>query len=138
MSDVFISYAHKDKEFVHKLHQALEGSGRAPWVDWSDVPLTAKWREELFAAIESADTFTSVISPASIASKYCKEELNYAVENNKRIVPIWHRDVKDEAVPEDLAAHQYIYFREGKDDFEESFEALIILPEDLLYDIIRD
>jgi hypothetical protein len=28
MADVFISYSHKDKAFVRKLHQAIEAEGR--------------------------------------------------------------------------------------------------------------
>jgi hypothetical protein len=39
------------------------------------------------------------------------------------MVPLWHRDVSDEEVPPDLAAHQYVYLRE-EDDFEEAFERL--------------
>jgi hypothetical protein len=40
------------------------------------------------------------------------------------MVPLWHRDVADEEVPPELAAHQYVFLRE-KDDFEDSFERLL-------------
>lgn len=39
MADVFISYAHKDKAFVQKLHDALVANKREAWVDLEDVPM---------------------------------------------------------------------------------------------------
>jgi hypothetical protein len=82
------------------------------------------WKEEVFSAIDNADSFAAVISPDFIVSKPCQEELDHAAHDNKRMVPLWHRDVADEEVPPDLASHQYVYLRE-KDDFEESFERLL-------------
>jgi hypothetical protein len=124
MADVFISYAREDQDFVRRLQDALEEHKRKTWVDWKDIPLTAKWKEEVFSAIDNADSFAAVISPDFIVSKPCQEELDHAAHDNKRMVPLWHRDVPDEKVPPDLAAHQYVYLRE-KDDFEDSFERLL-------------
>src|SRR5215208_4125924 len=124
MADVFISYAREDQQFVRRLQNALEEHNRETWIDWKDIPLTAKWKQEVFSAIEQADSFASVISPDFIVSKPCQEELDHATHDNKRMVPLWHRDVADEEVPPDLAAHQYVYLRES-DDFEDSFERLL-------------
>jgi hypothetical protein len=124
MADVFISYAREDQDFVRKLQDALEEHNRKTWIDWKDIPLTAKWKEEVFSAIDNADSFAAVISPAFIVSKPCQEELDHAAHDNKRMVPLWHRDVADEDVPPDLSAHQYVFLRES-DDFEDSFERLL-------------
>src|SRR5215203_3226186 len=124
MADVFISYAREDQDFVRELQDALEEHNRKTWIDWKDIPLTAKWKEEVFSAIDQADSFAAVISPDFIVSKTCQEELDHAAHNHKRMVPLWHRDVDDEEVPPDLAAHQYVYLRES-DDFEDSFERLL-------------
>src|SRR5215212_1335941 len=124
MADIFISYAREDQQFVRKLQDALEEHKRNTWIDWKDIPLTAKWKEEVFSAIENSDSFAAVISPDFIVSKPCKEELDHAADDNKRMVPLWHRDVADEEVPPDLSAHQYVYLRES-DDFEDSFERLL-------------
>src|SRR5215207_4265239 len=124
MADIFISYAREDQDFVRRLQDALEEHNRNTWIDWKDIPLTAKWKEEVFSAIDQADSFAAVISPDFIVSKPCQEELDHASHDNKRMVPLWHRDVDDEEVPPDLAAHQYVYLRE-KDDFEDSFELLL-------------
>src|SRR5215217_1843832 len=124
MADVFISYAREDQQFVRKLQDALEDHKRNTWIDWKDIPLTAKWKEEVFSAIDNSDSFAAVISPDFIVSKPCKEELDHAAHDTKRMVPLWHRDVADEDVPPDLAAHQYVYLREN-DDFEDSLERLL-------------
>src|SRR5215207_3804967 len=124
MADIFISYAREDQDFVRRLQDALEEHNRNTWIDWKDIPLTAKWKEEVFSAIDQADSFAAVISPDFIVSKPCQEELDHASHDNKRMVPLWHRDVDDEEVPPELAAHQYVFLRE-KDDFEDSFERLL-------------
>jgi WD40 repeat protein len=124
MADIFISYAREDQDFVRRLQDALEAHNRKTWIDWKDIPLTAKWKEEVFSAIDQADSYAAVISPDFIDSKPCQEELDHAAHDNKRMVPLWHRDVADEEVPSDLAAHQYVFLRES-DDFEDSFERLL-------------
>ena len=71
MSDLFISYSRKDKEFVHKLHDALAAQKRDVWVDFEDIPLASEWRDEIFtlasgepAAIKSRKTVSaSVLRP---------------------------------------------------------------------------
>jgi WD40 repeat protein len=124
IADVFISYSRRDEAFARRLRDRLEERKRKTWIDLEDIPLTAKWLEEVYAGIEKADTFAFIISPDSVESDFCKLELAHAVKNKKRIAPIWHRDVDQKDIPSDLSSHQYIWFRE-KDDFEKTFQKLI-------------
>ncbi|MBD0336213.1 MAG: TIR domain-containing protein [Cyanobacteria bacterium Co-bin13] len=125
MADVFISYSRKDKDFVQVLHQALIESQYETWVDWEGIPLTADWWEEIKAGIDAADTFVFVISPDSIASKVCGEEVDYAVAGQKRLMPIVRRDGFDMAqVRPALGRHNWLFFREA-DDFKAAFQSLI-------------
>jgi hypothetical protein len=78
MTDVFISYSRRDKEFVEVLHKALEASCFRSWIDWQDIPPTSEWWKEIEAGIEEAHTFIFIISQDSLASKYCQEELEYS------------------------------------------------------------
>ena len=78
MTDVFISYSRKDKAFVQQLHNTLITQEREVWVDWADIPLTSDWWAEIKAGIESAHNFIFVISPDSITSEVCDQELNHA------------------------------------------------------------
>ena len=93
MADVFISYSRKDEPFVRRLYGALVDAGRDVWVDWEDIPLTADWWREIQTGIEAADIFLFVISPDSARSQVCYNEVDHANKNNKRIVPIVHRDL---------------------------------------------
>ncbi|MBD1999183.1 toll/interleukin-1 receptor domain-containing protein [Leptolyngbya sp. FACHB-541] len=125
MADIFISYSRRDKEFVRTLHRALSQSQRDTWVDWEDIPVTAEWWKEIEAGIEGADTFIFVISPDSVASKICYQEVEHAAKLNKRLFPIVRREgFAIERVHEALQKHNWLFFRE-EDDFDYTFETLI-------------
>jgi DNA repair exonuclease SbcCD ATPase subunit len=125
MADIFISYSRKDKEFVRTLHQALSQSQRDAWVDWEDIPVTAEWWKEIEAGIEGADTFIFIISPDSVASKVCYQEIEHAAKLNKRLFPIVRREgFAIEQVHEALQRHNWLFFRK-EDDFDPAFETLI-------------
>ena len=125
--DIFISYSRCDKTFVRKLYDAFVAHDRSAWVDWEDIPAYAYWREEIRTGILSADAVLFIISPDSIESLECNKELEYAIAQNKRLLPIIHRDI-------DRAAHHTIKPEIGEinwfslretDDFEQAFQGLL-------------
>ena len=124
MPDVFISYSRKDKEFVARLKEALEDQQREAWLDTKDIPPTAEWLQEIYTAIEKADSFVFIISPEVLGSEVCQQELSHAVKHHKRLIPVVRRDVDPKDVPDLLARLHWIFFREG-DDFHEAFNALL-------------
>ncbi len=112
MADVFISYSRVDQDFVRVLHQALAQSQCDAWVDWEDIPLSADWWKEIQAGIDAANTFIFVISPDSLKSEVCRQEIDYAVANHKRMMPIVWRDGFDRTlVPPALGKHNWLFFR---------------------------
>lgn len=125
MTDVFISYSRKDKEFVQKLHAALQQCHRDTWVDWQDIPITADWWLEIEAGIEGANTFVFIISPDSVTSKVCHQEIEYAVKHNKRLVPLVQREnFEMMQVHPALSKYNWLFFRDV-DDFTSAFQTLI-------------
>lgn len=124
MADVFISYAREDQDFVRQLHQALAQSNRETWVDWQDIPLTAQWWQEIQRGIEAADSFVFIISPDSIASEVCRDELEHAIAHNKRLIPIVRREAASQRVHEALASHNWLFMR-SDDDFDNAFDSLM-------------
>ena len=130
MTDVFISYSRKDKAFVQTLHDALIASHRETWIDWENIPKGTKWWQEIEAGIEGANTFVFVISPDSVASSVCGDEINHAIKNGKRFLPIVRRDVpfsqfeEINSAHQELKAHNWLFFRE-EDNFEQSFADLV-------------
>ncbi len=137
MADVFISYSRKDANFVRRLHAALTAAGRDSWVDWEDIPPTAQWLNEIYAAIEAADAFVFVISPDSLTSTVCMKEVEHAVLHNKRLIPLLYRQATaDTPVIEAVSSHNWIYFQ-ATDDFAAAFQTLLTaLDTDL--DFVRD
>ncbi|MBI1279036.1 MAG: TIR domain-containing protein [Anaerolineaceae bacterium] len=127
MTDVFISYSRKDKEFVHQLNDALAAQNRNTWVDWEDIPATADWWKEIASGIEEADAFVFVISPDSVRSQVCRNEIDHAIANNKRFIPLLRREITDAAdqanMPSVVSSHNWIYFRET-DNFDNAFLSL--------------
>ncbi len=122
--EVFISYSRKDKEFVRRLDEDLKRRGREAWVDWEGIPPGDKWEKTIYGAIEATHTFIFVLTPDSIASEVCGEEIAHAAANNKRLVPIVHRDVAADTVPKRSGELNWIFFRDS-DDFEEATGKLI-------------
>jgi hypothetical protein len=131
MSEIFVSYAREDKGFVQSLSSALKQRKRETWIDWEGILPTDKWHQEIFRAIEGADSVLFVISSHSVASKVCTEELTHAFHNNKRIIPIVRESVDDEAVPEFVRERQWIYFRESDDSNSALVSLITALDTDL-------
>ena len=126
MPDVFISYSRRDVEFVRELYAALAAHDKDIWADWEDIPITAEWLLEVYRGIESSDNFLFVITPDSLVSDVCAQELTHAVEKNKRLVPVLRREAAPgTAVPGALAARNWTFFRPD-DDFAAAVDALVV------------
>ena len=116
MSDVFISYSRKDIAFARLLRESLLQSQIDTWIDWERIPVGEKWWDEICQAIENANVFMFIISKNSIGSPVCKDEINQALKNNKRIIPIIVDDLKPDAIQEfapDLPRINWIVFEKG-------------------------
>src|SRR5215472_7956230 len=122
--EVFISYSRKDKEFVRRLDEELKRRDREAWVDWEGIPPGDTWEKTIYGAIEATNTFIFVLTPDSIASAVCGKEIAHAAANNKRLVPIVHRDVVDDSVPKSLKELNWIFCRDS-DDFNKATDQLI-------------
>jgi WD40 repeat protein len=116
--DVFISYAREDGEFVRRIHQRLVERGHEVWVDFEGIPPSAEWLEEIERGIEASSTFVFVISPDSVGSQICRQEIDHAGALGKRIIPVLWRPIAEGALPETVASHNWISFTEA-DDFEQ-------------------
>ena len=147
MSD-FISYSRRDAAFMRRIHESLSATGRDIWVDFEDIPPTADWWDEIRTGIETAANFIFIISPDSIQSEVCHREINHAVQHNKRLVPLLHRDLIEEAdkerLPDVIGSHNWIFFRDG-DDYDTALEKLlaalrggvktVMIPQDNMKDL---
>lgn len=93
---IFISYSHKDRQALDRLHVHLANLRRQKLISqWYDRDILAGdvIDDEISAELEQADLFLLLISPDFIASDYCVErELERAIERHDeglaRVVPV--------------------------------------------------
>jgi TIR domain len=110
---VFVSYAREDEAIVERLAGVLRDHGRHVWVDTHDIRGTEEWERAIDAGIESSDAVAFVLSPPFLTSQQCRRELEYAVHNGKRLVPLLARNVDAADVAPELARLNWIAIGDG-------------------------
>lgn len=123
--DVFISYSRADADFARRLNEALQFQGKTTWFDQESIPSGSHYQEEIHQGIQSADNFLFVISPRSIHSPYCDDEVDYANVLGKRILTVLYQPVEVTEVPQRLARIQWVDFTSDRGDFYTKFSELI-------------
>ncbi len=123
---VFVSYSRRDKEFVRKLNDGLVANGFETWVDWEGIPLGTDWWQEIVEGIQGCDNFLFVITPDSVASKVCGDEIQIAIDSNKRLVPVLYREEKGMVgqIRAELQAINFTFMRTDE-EFENLFPELV-------------
>ncbi|MFG6100075.1 TIR domain-containing protein [Leptothoe sp. ISB3NOV94-8A] len=154
--DAFISYGRADsKAFATKLNDQLVDQGLDVWFDFEDIPLGVDYQKQIDTGIDRADNFLFIISPHSVNSSYCSLEIERAISRGKRIIPILHveeisREIWQQRNPQGadadwegykaagkhssflnmhaaIAKINWIYYREGIDDLDQSFQGLLAI-----------
>jgi Leucine-rich repeat (LRR) protein len=115
--EVYISYAHEDREFAKKLGSALRARTRRVFFDL-DLYGGDVWPDELRKAYESAAILLFIISPNSLESRYARRELSQASADKKPILPILYRTIN--VLPPELEKIFHISVEEAG-----SFESLL-------------
>ncbi|HLF75550.1 MAG TPA: SUMF1/EgtB/PvdO family nonheme iron enzyme [Anaerolineales bacterium] len=103
----FISYSRVNSEFVVRLARDLKTAGFDVWLDQLDIPKGARWDDAIEAAVERSSTFMIVLAPESMESQNVKDELSYAIDSGKHILPVVIRPCK---IPLRLRRFQYVDF----------------------------
>jgi WD40 repeat protein len=103
---------------------SLEARGKVSWLDTEGIADAEVFPQAIRSAIEGSDAFLFLISPDSVASAYCDQEVNYARELEKRIVPVLHIAVPHDDTPEEIRHRNWIPFTDH-DDFDASLERVV-------------
>jgi len=129
--DAFISYARRDgKQLALKLNQELINHGFNVWFDGEDIPLGVDFQKEIKDGIEKCRNFIFIITPGSVISPYCLQEIELAAFYRKRIIPILHVELSKEQISRlhpEIARIQWSLFRQNIDRFEDAFAAFVEL-----------
>ena len=103
----FISYSRVNKQFALKLAKELKAAGFPIWLDLLDIPTGARWDDEIETALRECGIFMTILTPASIISENAKDEIGYAIDHGKRILPVLLENCE---VPLRLRRFQYVDF----------------------------
>ena len=116
----FISYSRENSDFAVRLAKDLKAAGYDVWLDQLDIPTGARWDDELEKALDRCNSFLIILSPESIESQNVKDEIGYAIDKGKHILPVM---IKQCEVPFRLRRVQYVDFtNEELDEYGERFE----------------
>ncbi|HEY9727180.1 MAG TPA: TIR domain-containing protein [Chroococcales cyanobacterium] len=122
--DVFISYSRADSDFVRKLNNGLQIHNKTTWFDQESIASGVDFQREIYKGIESCNNFLFIISPTSLKSPYCADEVDYAQKLNKRIVTVLYQKVDPTELHPVLAKVQWIDFCNPGSDFFTNFGEL--------------
>jgi hypothetical protein len=136
----FISYSRVNKEFALELAKELKSAGFLVWLDQLDIPTGARWDDEIEKALHNCQIFMVILTPASISSENVKDEIGYAIDHGKRILPVF---LEECAIPLRLRRFQYVDFTKTEFDYgvkraKQLLEKLINEPATAVASIISE
>ncbi|MGD1855297.1 MAG: TIR domain-containing protein [Leptolyngbyaceae cyanobacterium] len=124
--DVFISYSSADADIARALNTALQSQGKTTWFDQESIAAgTANFQREIYQGIELSDNIVFILSPRSVSSPYCRQEVEHGARFNKRFVTILHQPVSTADLHPELAKVQWLDFSQQRGNFTTHFNHLI-------------
>jgi hypothetical protein len=86
--DVFVSYAHDDEQRILPILEQLRASGIQTWRDAEAIRPGKQYDEVIAQAIMGCRLFVVFISHASTKSSFVNDEVNFALNEKKTIIPL--------------------------------------------------
>lgn len=83
----FICYSHANRGDITADIEYLEEQGFTVWYD-ELIPGGVEWNDELARHIQNCTWFLYFVSPTSVESLHCRNELNYAQQHERKILSI--------------------------------------------------
>ena len=84
---VFVCYAHDEREIVLEQIAWLRAEGFTIWFDEA-IEAGSRWSEDLARAVDGCAAFLYFLSPRSASSRHCLDEVHFALECGRPIVPV--------------------------------------------------
>lgn len=100
---IFVSYARVDKPYCIRIIETLHAHDV-----WYDQRLYAgqDWWKEILRRLDWCEVFVNLLSPDSVASLYCRRELEIARRLKRHIIPVLIN--KDTVLPDKMRDWQYV------------------------------
>lgn len=84
----FLSYSRSDERFALRFAKDLRSRGVAMWVDQLDIRPSEHWDRAIEKAVRDCRGLVVIVSPRSVASDNVADEISYALENGKSVLPV--------------------------------------------------
>ena len=94
MPKFFISYSREDFDFASKLAMDLKALGVDVWMDKFRIPSGDNWVRAIQNGLELCECLLVICSPASMASDTVMNEVLFAYQERKKIIPIIYQECK--------------------------------------------
>lgn len=109
MLKVFISYSRRDLEFTEQLCAGLEALSYVIEIDRRGIHGAERWEDRLGQLIRESDSVVFVLTPTSASSEVCRWELERAIAQHKRVVPVLAAPLGKVQPPDALRDLNYIH-----------------------------
>lgn len=108
LKKIFFSYSRADgSDFALQLALDLKKHGFNVWIDQQDIRAGSEWDLEIEKALETCDCLLFIETEKSVISNNVLDEVNYALEQDKKVIPLI---VHDSKTPFRLQRLQHIDF----------------------------
>ena len=88
--DIFISYSRKDFQEVNALYEMLKSEidGIRIWFDINGIESGDEFEDKIINAIDNSEVVIFALSDNAINSRWTKDEVMYARNTDKRVIPV--------------------------------------------------
>jgi hypothetical protein len=104
----FFSYSREDSEFALRLASDLRAAGSSVWIDQLDIGPGQLWDRAVQTALERCPSVLIILSPASVNSDNVMDEVSFALDQKKELIPVLYRDCD---IPFRVRRFQHLDFR---------------------------
>jgi hypothetical protein len=108
----FFSYSREDSEFALRLAADLKAAGSDVWIDQIDIGPGELWDRKVEEALKHCPSVLVILSPASANSNNVLDEVSYALDQKKSLIPVLYKDCE---IPFRLRRFQHLDFRSDYD-----------------------
>ena len=116
MTQVFLCNAKQDEAAANLIRQCLLRNSVTVWNYRTDIQISQDHSDAIVQGIEVADNLVFLQSPDSVQSPSCQQELSYALELNKRIIPVLVSPTAPEQVPSSLQNLQNVDLTDNQEE----------------------
>lgn len=84
----FLSYSRIDEDIALRFADDLRAAGVSVWVDQYDIRPSEHWDRAIERAVQACGGLIVILSPRSAASDNVADEISFAIEGGKKVLPI--------------------------------------------------